>query len=63
MLKIINIIYKTGTVARSRRIISGDWQAVKISLSIILLLTFKFSTMNLWTESKSLDEIIRLLVS
>lgn len=63
MLKIINIIYKTGTAVRSRRIISGDWQAVKISLSIILLLTSKSSTMNLWTESKSLDEIIRLLVS
>lgn len=63
MLKIINIIYDLRVVAQSRRIISGDWQAVKISLSIILLLPFKSSTMNLWTESKSLDEIVRLLVS
>lgn len=63
MLKIINIIYDPRVVAQSRRIISGGWQAVKISLSTILLLIFKSSTMNLWTESKSLDEIIRLLVS
>ena len=60
MLKIINIICRRCAIPRSRRIISGGWQAVKISLSIILLLTFKPSTMNLWTESKSLDEIIRL---
>lgn len=61
MLKIINIIY--GMVryrVPSQRVISGDCQAVKISLSIILPLTSKSFTMNLWTESKSLDEIIRL---
>jgi hypothetical protein len=63
MLRIINIIYGSRVVLQSLRVISGGWQAVKISLSIILLLTFKSSTMNLWTESKSLNEIIRWLVS